>query len=347
MRDQRGRLGVIFSIIAAIVVLAAAAGGFLVYARTQLEPPSSTQGTPVAIQVEQGETLDTLTADLEAKQLIRSRFFFGWYARWKGLGGKLHAGRYMLDSGMSASYMVTKLEGPPDIQTHKLVITEGMTANQMADKVAGAGLGITREQYLAEVNSGAFTETFLSGRPAGASLEGFLFPDTYEVPDHASAHDVVQMQLDDFTAKALPLLPKDPAALYNDLVIASMVEREAQFPDDLPQVSSVIANRLAAQMPLQIDATVTYGLHETGEPSAADLAVDTPYNTYLHTGLPPTPISNPGASTITAAVHPASTRFLYYVSDGCGHNHYSIDEATHEKQVAQYVGKPCTATPTP
>jgi UPF0755 protein len=244
---------------------------------------------------------------------------------------------------MSASYIIQRLEGPPATQAHQLILPEGLTAAQMADRVAKANLGITADQYLAEVKGGSFSEPFLAGRPSGVSLEGFLFPDTYSIPDRSTAHDIVQMQLSDFAKKAMPAMTGlSPQQVYATVIIASMVEREAKFDADRPLVAGVIANRLAAGNLLQIDATVNYGLGLNGGAlSAAQLAQDTPYNTYLHAGLPPTPISNPGASSVSAAAHPAKNDYFFYVSDCSGHNHYSVTLQEHEQQIRQYLSKPC------
>jgi UPF0755 protein len=213
----------------------------------------------------------------------------------------------------------------------------------MAKRIAAAGVGITAAQYLAEVQTGSFNEPFLAGRPAGATLEGFLFPDTYDIPANATAHDVVQMQLADFATKAMPQFAGLSAQqLYATLTVASITEREAQFEADRAPVAGVVDNRLAAGMRLQLDSTVIYGLGVSGGTlTAQQLATDTPFNTYIHAGLPPTPISNPGVSSITAAVHPTSSSYLFFLSDCSGHNHYSVTEQEHEQQIAQYLSKPC------
>jgi UPF0755 protein len=342
-RKQQGRTGVIFAVVAIVVLLVVAVGGTLLYGRSQLDPPASNADADVTITVRTGEPVDTLISDLANHQLIRSPFWFGWYAKLEGLGSKLVAGNFVLNDAMSASYIVQRLEGPPQVATHQLLLTEGLTAKQMAAKVAASGLGITAAQYMAEVQSGSFSEPFLVGRPAGASLEGFLFPDTYTVPDHTSAHDVVQMQLADFANKAMPhLAGLSPQQVYAAVTVASMIEREAKFDVDRPLVASVVANRLANGMRLQIDSTVLYGLGLTsGSLTPDQLATDTPYNTYLHSGLPPTPIANPGAGSVAGAAHPANTPYLYYLSDCSGHNHYSVTNQEHEQQIQQYLSKPC------
>ncbi len=340
---QGGRTGVIVGIVAIGIVLAVIAGGTLLYGRTQLEPSASTASTTVTVTVHSGESLDTLVQDLAGHGLIRSSFWFGWYARLQGLGSKLVPGNFALDDGMSASYIVQRLEAPPQVGTRHVLLTEGLTAAQMATKIAAAGLGVTAAQYMAEVRHGSFNEPFLAGRPAGASLEGFLFPDTYDIPANATAHDVVQTQLADFARKAMPLLTGlSPTQLYAAVTVASITEREAEFAADRALVAGVVDNRLAAGIRLQLDSTVIYGLGiSDGTLTAQQLATDTPYNTYVHAGLPPTPIANPGVSSLTTAVHPASTPYLFFISDCSGHNHYSVTDQVHEQQIHQYLGKPC------
>ncbi|MHB8718095.1 MAG: endolytic transglycosylase MltG [Candidatus Dormibacteria bacterium] len=347
-QGERGRLGIVFALVAVLMVVLAGAGGLFLYGRSQLDAPSATRTAAVSVTVRQGESLDSVVADLAAKGVIRSSFWFGWYAKLQGLGSHLVAGTFQLDRGMSASYIVRTLEGPPLVQYHKLLLTEGLTAEQMASRVAAAGLGITAQQYLDEVKHGSFSEPFLAGRPAGASLEGFLFPDTYSIPDKATAHDVIELQLQDFARKALPAFGNvSPQQLYRTLIIASIVESEARFSADHALVASVIDNRLAANYPLEVDSTVIYGLGLTSDVlTQQELQQDTPYNTYIHAGLPPTPISNPGLISIDAALHPATTDYFFFVSDGCGHNHYSVTAAQHQQQVNQYLGQPC-ASPSP
>ena len=335
---QAGRLGVFFALIATLVVLLAAAGTTVLYGRLQLAAVGA--GTPVVVTVRSGETLDQVAADLQSQGLIRSSFWFSAYARIRGV--KLRSGQYQVDSGMAASEIVSRLEGPQYCPPVKIVIPEGFTVDQIASRVASTkGLEISRQEYLDAVAHGSFNAPFLSSRPPGdTSLEGFLFPATYTLPDCTSAHDLVQMQLDGFGSNLASQLPSSGAKAYADLIIASMVQAEALAPD-FTAVASVIDNRLAVNMRLQIDATVVYGLNQAGQAmSAADEAIDTPYNTYLRSGLPPTPIGNPGVATFDAALHPASTPYLYYVTDPCGHNHYSVTETQHEQQVRQY-GSSC------
>ncbi|MFN2568525.1 MAG: endolytic transglycosylase MltG [Candidatus Dormibacteria bacterium] len=348
-RGERGRAGIIFAVLGVIVIALVGSGvGTVFYARDQLEPPSEAHGKPVALEVRSGEGLDDVIADLSSQGLIRSPFWFGHYARFKGLGEHLKMGRFMLDEGMAAGTIIAVLQSEPTPTRRNVALAEGLSAEQMGHVIGRAGVGITQEQYLAEVRSGVFAAPFLAGRPAGSSLEGFLFPDTYDVPEHSTAHDVVQMQLDNFNRRAVVPGEVPSTGAYPIVVLASLVEREAKFAADRPLVAGVISNRLARRMNLQIDAAVLYGLHRIGrDGTTVDTETDTPYNTYLHPGLPPTPIANPGAEALAAAAHPPSTPYLFYVSDGCGHNHYSATVAEHDRSVAQYVGKPCLESPAP
>jgi UPF0755 protein len=281
-----------------------------------------------------------VSSDLAGLGIIRSSFWFAAFARFEGV--HLHAGTFTVDAGMASSEIVARLNGPstPSVNgTVNLLIPEGLDIDQIADKVAASGLQITRQQYLDAVAEDTYTASFLSIRPAGdTSLEGFLFPDTFQVPKSSTAHDLVQQQLDDFATRVVPLLPKTASDAYAVLITASIIEREADMTADYPQVASVINNRIADGMDLQLDSTVVYGLHLVGQVmTGTDEAIDTPFNTYLNPGLTPTPISNPGLATLGGALKPASTDYLFYVTDACGYNHYSVTEAQHEQQVAEYL----------
>lgn len=342
---QHGGIGGAFAVFGGVVVLGVASGGTLVYGRSELAAPSATHHPAERVDVSRGETVDSLADELVAKGLVRSAFWFRLYARLKGLGDNLQAGTFALDDGMGASAIVARLAGAPEPGSHRVVLAEGLTAAEMGARLEAAGTGITAAAYLSEVRGGRFSAPFLNGRPPGSSLEGFLFPDTYVVTGQTSAHAFVQEQLDDFAHNGASALQGSKTGLstYQLVILASVVEREARLDVDRPKVAGVITNRLAANMLLQVDASVAFGLGITGrEPTAAEKLQDTPYNTYLHPGLPPSPISNPGRASLLAAASPAAGPFLFYVSDGCGRNHYAVSNAEHERNVARYLGQPCS-----
>jgi cell division protein YceG involved in septum cleavage len=207
--------------------------------------------------------------------------------------------------------------------TKEVTIPEGYDRHQIADLAKQDGL---KGDYLKASESVKGVDPARYGADHPDSLEGFLFPATYELPRHPTVEDLIARQLDAFKqymakvnigyAKSKNLTP------YDVLIIASMIEREAVVEKDRPLIAAVIYNRLHEGMPLQIDATIRYAENNWTKPlSESDLHIDSPYNTYTNTTLPPTPIGNPGLASIQAAAHPANVNYLYYVAktNGCGH----------------------------
>ncbi len=223
----------------------------------------------------------------------------------------------------------------------RITIPEGETRGQIARIAATNGL---RGSYLVAARHSSLLDPAHYGAPAGTpNLEGFLFPATYELYAGSPARHLVALQLQAFEenfgraearrARALHITP------YQLLTVASMVEREALLTRDRPRVAAVIYNRLRIGMPLGIDATIRYALNDPSAPlTEAQLRTDSPYNTRTHTGLPPTPISNPGVAAILAAAHPAHVPYLYYVNgaDGCGDLVFSTSNAEFEHNAASY-----------
>jgi UPF0755 protein len=229
----------------------------------------------------------------------------------------------------------------------KVLIPEGETRVQIAQIAAAKGL---KGSYRSAAHSSNLLNPVHYGAPSGTpDLEGFLFPATYELRPGAPASLLVREQLEAFQenfpaedaarAKALGVTP------YQLLTVASMIEREAQVPGDRAKIAAVIYNRLKAGMPLGIDATIYYAVEMqkgiatyTHELTESQLRINSPYNTRTHTGLPPTPISNPGAASIKAAAHPARVSYLYYVAaaDGCGEQAFSTTQSAFEANVAAY-----------
>ena len=236
---------------------------------------------------------------------------------------------------------------PPPPKVIRILIPEGETRAQIAQIASRDGL---KGSYLdASRSSPALTPSSYGAPPGAPSLEGFLFPATYDMYAGASVARLVALQLQAFQ-EYLPAGARRAAAamhlsVYQLLTVASMVEREAKVASDRPKIAAVIYNRLRAGMPLGIDATVYYAVEQargiatySGELTEEDLHIDSPYNTRLHTGLPPTPISNPGVASIEAAAHPARVDYLYYVAgaDGCGEQVFSDTAAQFERDVAAY-----------
>ncbi len=236
---------------------------------------------------------------------------------------------------------------PAPVKTVRITIPEGETRAQIALVAREKGL---TGSYLAAARRSPQLNPAHYGAPRGTpNLEGFLFPATYELYAGSAARLLVSDQLQAFTERFGPHLIARAHALhetpYQLLTVASMVEREALIPGDRAKIAAVIDNRLRLGMPLGIDATIYYAVEQqqgiatyTGELTEAQLHIDSPYNTRTHTGLPPTPISNPGTASIEAAAHPAHASYLYYVAgaDGCGEQVFSNTAAEFEANVAAY-----------
>jgi UPF0755 protein len=236
---------------------------------------------------------------------------------------------------------------PAPIAIVRITIPEGETRAQIAEIAKEKGL--TGSYLAASRHSSQLDPAHYEAPPGTPNLEGFLFPATYELYAGSAARLLVSDQLQAFTERFGPHLIARARALhetpYQLLTVASMVEREALIPDDRPKIAAVIYNRLRLGMPLGIDATIYYAVEQqqgiatyTGELTEAQLHIDSPYNTRTHTGLPPTPISNPGMASIEAAAHPAHVSYLYYVAgaDGCGEQVFSNTAAEFEANVAAY-----------
>ncbi len=254
---------------------------------------------------------------LASHGVVSSGFFFELRASLDGDGPKLRHGLVQLRRGMSYAAALATLTTAPAVVTTRVTIPEGYTRREIAARAQADGLS---GSYLAASRTSAALDPRTYGAPASVhTLEGFLFPATYFNFPHANVSRLVSQQLAAFAQNFGQLnFAKARAAHlseYDVLIIASMVEREAQVPKDRRLVAAVIYNRLAAGMTLGIDATLRYELNDyTHALTAPELALDTPYNTRVHRGLPPTPISNPGLASMVAAADPASVSYLYYVN---------------------------------
>jgi UPF0755 protein len=233
-----------------------------------------------------------------------------------------------------------------------VTIPEGETRAQIALLASAKGLTGNYLAAAARATTGGrpLLDPVRYGAPRGTTdPEGFLFPATYDLYAGSPAGELVAEQLQAFEERFGPAEARAARALhvtpYQLLIVASMVEREAVVPGDRPKIAAVIYNRLRLGMPLGIDATIYYAVEQqlriptyTGELTEAQLHIDSPYNTRTHTGLPPTPISNPGMASIEAAAHPAHVSYLYYVAgaDGCGEQVFSNTAAEFEANVAAY-----------
>jgi UPF0755 protein len=305
----------------------------------ELHKPQNPGGGTARFVVPPGATFHEVAATLHRAGLIDSETVFDLYARYRHLDRNVQAGAYQIDRSRNMIQILQILQSAVPAEIF-ITIPEGYTIAKTATLLDKGGL-IKGSDYTTLARQGQFTYDFLKGRTDGTSLEGFLFPDTYLIPRTGTAKQLITEQLDAFNRnwndarKALAAQRKLNAPQIT--TIASLIEREAKFDEDRPFVASVIYNRLAQGWPLQIDATVLYakGVWQATV-TTDDRKVDSPYNTYLHTGLPPGPIANPGTKAIDAALQPAQTAYMFYLSDPQGHNHYARTNDEFAKLLKQY-----------
>lgn len=348
MRNNRKRWLVGLTVAAAVILLLLFGWG---YAASR--PPRA--GPERLLVVRSGETVDEVAADMSKLGLVRSGFMFRWYVTLHGEASALEAGTYRFAPGLSIRELVSALvQGKVYVPTVKVTIPEGFTVTQIASRLAAAGV-CSKQSFLQTEQQGHFTEAFLRLIPNNAQvryrLEGYLFPDTYMFEKHEPAHQVIDTMLQDFAqhigGSVMAQIHQSGQTLPQVITIASMVEREAQVSSERPIIASVIDNRLRLHMHLRIDATIEYIVGHTNIVTYQDLKVQSPYNTYLHKGLPPGPISNPGMASIDAAIHPAHTDYLYYVAryDGTGRHYFATtwsqqlkNEALSQQNYKRMVG---------
>ena len=324
------------------------------YLQSQAEvinTPVSNDPSPVPFVVEIGENAVSIANRLYEQNLISDPDVFRRFLSYNGLDATLEAGDYELRRNMTMREIAETLQ-KANFEEVSVTIPEGWRAEEIAEL-------LTRENimdgtiFLATVRQGVGVEhSLLTDRPAGASYEGYLFPDTYRLPVNATPEDLIQRMAENMASKipanALDLAAGQGYTFYEILTVASIVEREAVVPAERPTIASVYLNRLAQSMYLQADPTVQYAMgYQTDSgvwwktPVALEeySQVNSPYNTYLNPGLPPGPIANPGASSINAALQPEPTDYLFFMGcGGEGAHLFAVDFETHEANVAACGG---------
>jgi UPF0755 protein len=318
-----------------ILVLLAAlgAGGWLAWA---LLTPVTPEGQKFVL-LRPGYSTRRIAAELEAAGVIRSRLGF---VLWHRIHRKqsLKAGEYLFDKTARILDVHDRLVRG-DIYVHTVVIPEGLTMFDIAQAVQDAGLGSSQE-FLAVAKSN--TELISDLAPDAKSLEGYLFPNTYEFTRTQSMKEIAAAMVRQFreVAEQIGLTASGRGTdVQKTVTMASIIEKETAVPEERSVVASVYYNRLARNVALQADPSVIYAELLNGNYAGAlhhsDMQFQSAYNTYTHPGLPPGPIGNPGRSSLEAALHPAQTDYFYFVSDGNGHHRFSRSLEEHNQNVAK------------
>jgi UPF0755 protein len=298
----------------------------------------------VIFTIAEQESVDDVANRLKDAGLIRSATYFKFKMRLSNADTNLRAGRFSLRQGMTVNEIIDSLTSPESVEVLEVRFQEGWRTEEYVDRLLELGLISSSEQFMDAINDGQWNYDFLASRPSDATLEGFLFPDTYQFRADATPEDVINTLLSTFDRKVPPELRAKADALgynfYQVVSIASIIEREAVVPDERPIIASVYYNRLEQNMPLQADPTVQYAVGHPGdwwpELTQEDSDQDSPYNTYQYPGLPG-PICNPSLSSIEAALNPAQTDYLYFVAkdDGSGAHVFATTYDEHLQNIQQ------------
>jgi UPF0755 protein len=323
--------------LAALAILGLAGGGLVVWVGLgRLEPvePGATNALP--FQVERGWGLRRIANALEAKGLIRDADALVLLARLRRSEASVKAGEYELSPGWRSGRILDHLVAGR-VRTYKTVLPEGIRASEVAERLGSAGL-TNQQEFLGLINDPAFAHSL--GVPA-PTLEGYLYPETYELPRGLSAENVARILVDQFNTAWREVEPQAADLELNKheiVTLASIVEKETAAPEERPLIAAVFLNRLRRGMRLETDPTVIYGIDDfDGNLRRRDLQnKSNPYNTYQIRGLPPGPIASPGVDALRAVVNPADTDYLYFVSKNDGTHHFSKTYREHVNAVNRY-----------
>jgi UPF0755 protein len=339
------RLGLAF--LAILVVLAVLAGLAGRWAIQQVAPPGS-PGDPVNFTVNVGDTVDSVGTRLQEAGIITNARVFGWYVQRKG-GLELKPGYFALRPMDDMGNIVAALRTSPTQTFTNVTFPEGYAVARMGARLEKTVPRLTAANFVAATTSGQIQSELA---PGVNNLEGLLFPDSYQIGGSETEAQIVARLSQQMTRVANSVGIQNSQTLvgrspYEVLIVASMIEKEAKVDEDRALIARVIYNRLFVGTPLQIDATLYYG-QDSSTPFSTLQGTDTPYNTYLHLGLPPTPITNPGKKSIEAALHPAPNPdpatcpggqpciWLYYVlADKDGRHAFATTYEDHLKNVAK------------
>jgi UPF0755 protein len=315
-----------------LVILLTGVGAY--WAWRDLHTPAPLPPGGAVVSVAPGEPFGVTSARLYAAGVVRHPRILRLWARWQGLDRLVRNGEYRFDEALAPVDVLARLRSPA-AALHRVTIPEGSTLRQTATLLAAAGFG-GADQFRCL----AHDPDFLVELDVPASgLEGYLFPDTYAFAWSSTPAEILRAMVNHFRDQAAALRPQRIAARMSEqdmVVLASLIEKETGAAQERALVSAVFHNRLRIGMMLQSDPTAVYGRDGGGVPTAADLTIDTPYNTYRYPGLPPGPICNPGRSALDAALAPAAVPYLYFVARKDGTHEFSTTLEQHNRAVERF-----------
>ena len=335
------RLWTIFMIL--VIVLLVGTATTWTYYNHNLQPVSSNTTTQY-VTIASGSSADQIAAQLKAADLIRSTQAFEWYVASHNDRDKLQAGTYKVAPSQSVAAIVSAFVSGK-VATDLVTIVPGARIEQVRAAFIKSGFqpAAVDAALVASQYRGSYPA--LSDNPASSNLEGFLFPDSYQKTATTDPKEIIEESLTEMQAHLTPALrsafAQQGLSTYQGVTLASIVEQEVAKPADRAQVAQVFLKRLQMGMPLGSDVTADYGAIEAGQPPS--LNYDSPYNTLLHSGLPPGPISSISDSSLDSVAHPANTDWLYFVTGDDGTTYFSTNLQDHEALTQKYCQKLCSA----
>jgi UPF0755 protein len=296
------------------------------FALFTLNKPPSDFIAPTAVTIDSGTSVKAITAELAAAKVVRSESLLYYILLFFYEPSDVKASTYVFDTPLSTREVAERLViGEFDNDLIRFTHYEGERATSIADNAEATLIDFDKEVFLARA----------------VPLEGKLYPETYYIPKTFSADELIDIMLQTFaeeTEDVQPLIDASSLSFEEVLVLASILEREANSPESMRIVSGILQGRVEAGMPLQADASVEYILNKPlKELTPDDLKIDSPYNTYLNRGLPPTPIGNPGRTAIMAVLQPEITDYVFYITDPEGTFHYAVTYDEHKQNIERYL----------
>lgn len=331
----------LFSCLSAIVLFVVLAVGVQYWYKQQLKPVT-TSSNVISVDIEKGQSPQQISSKLQDAKIIRNSQAFLWYLRQRGLMNKLQAGHYELDSSKTTNEVVNALTSG-DVATKQFTILPGRRLDQIKQKFLDSGFSKQEVEQAFLANNYA-NHPALVAKPASQNLEGYIFPDTFNLDTTTKPNQIIEQSLGEM-AKALSpdvidAFQKNGLTIYQGITLASIIEKEASGEADKRDIAAVFYNRLKKDMNLQSDVTYHYGAYLLGvEPTNT---LNSPYNTYRIKGLPPGPISNVSKSSLQAAAYPSQAQYLFFVAGDNGKTYFANTLEEHDALAKQYCQKKCS-----
>lgn len=324
-----------------LLLFVLAAGAAYMWYQDALSPVTSAQAEKIRVKIDSGSTFDQIGKELEEKKLIRSGFAFNLYARMTGAHAQLQAGTYSLSPNESTQQIVDHLTSG-NVDQFSITFLPGATLAENRAGLIKAGFG--EAEVDAALNK-TYDSPLFADKPAGTDLEGYIYGETYTFSSDVTVEAVLEETFKQFYAvltenNLIAGFKTQGLTLYQAITLASIVQREEPNPEAQKQVAQVFYLRLAKDMPLGSDVTAYYGADKIG--AERSVAVDTPYNTRIHGGMPPGPIATPGLTALQAVAAPASGDYLYFVSGDDDVTYFSRTVEEHEKNAAEHCKIKCS-----